>query len=90
MIEAQVLTDCVLKYNPKSDADLIQAAYEYGKRKHEGQFRRSGEPYFSHPVEVAMILAQQKLDDSTIIRALLHDTIEDTGSTKKDIALAGL
>ena len=47
MIEAQVLTDCVLKYNPKSDADLIQAAYEYGKRKHEGQFRRSGEPYFS-------------------------------------------
>ncbi len=86
MIDAQELIDCVLAYNPKSNIGMIKSAYEYGKQKHEGQFRRSGEPYFSHPVEVAMILAQQKLDDSTIITALLHDTIEDTRSTKKDIA----
>jgi GTP diphosphokinase / guanosine-3',5'-bis(diphosphate) 3'-diphosphatase len=54
---------------------------------HAGQFRTSGEPYFSHPVAVAVLLAEQKLDDATIITALLHDTIEDTGSTYSEIAL---
>jgi GTP diphosphokinase / guanosine-3',5'-bis(diphosphate) 3'-diphosphatase len=48
---------------------------------HDGQFRTSGEPYFSHPVAVAMLLAEQRLDDATIITALLHDTVEDTGAT---------
>jgi RelA/SpoT family (p)ppGpp synthetase len=54
---------------------------------HEGQTRTSGEPYFSHPVAVAVLLAEQKLDDASIITALLHDTIEDTGSTYAEIAL---
>ena len=54
---------------------------------HAGQLRKSGEPYFSHPVAVAMLLAEQKLDDATIITALLHDTIEDTLSTYSEIAL---
>ncbi len=64
---------------------MIIAAYNYGQQKHEGQFRKSGEPYFTHPVAVAQILAEQKLDDATIITALLHDTIEDTGSTKQEV-----
>ena len=54
---------------------------------HDGQWRTSGEPYFSHPVAVAMLLAEQKLDDASIITALLHDTIEDTASTYSEIAL---
>ena len=77
----------VSAYNPGSDSGLIAAAYEYGLRMHQGQFRSSGEPYFSHPVAVAMLLAEQKLDDASIITALLHDTIEDTGSTYSEIAL---
>jgi guanosine-3',5'-bis(diphosphate) 3'-pyrophosphohydrolase len=76
----------VRAYNPKSNSDLIRAAFDYGRRMHEGQMRHSGEPYFTHPVAVAHILAEQKLDDATIITALLHDTIEDTGSTYKEIS----
>ena len=86
MLTAQALADLVLKYNPKSNSAKIVEAYNYGQKKHERQFRKSGEPYFTHPVSVAEILAEQRLDDSTIITALLHDTIEDTGSTKQDIA----
>ncbi|HBZ44210.1 MAG TPA: bifunctional (p)ppGpp synthetase/guanosine-3',5'-bis(diphosphate) 3'-pyrophosphohydrolase [Maritimibacter sp.] len=76
----------VAAYNPKSNSKQIAAAFEYGRRMHEGQFRHSGEPYFTHPVAVAHILAEQKLDDATIITALLHDTIEDTGSTFSEIS----
>jgi GTP diphosphokinase / guanosine-3',5'-bis(diphosphate) 3'-diphosphatase len=81
------LTGLMRGYNPRSDSGLIEAAYEYGRRMHAGQFRTSGEPYFSHPVAVAVLLAEQRLDDATIITALLHDTIEDTGSTYSEIAL---
>ena len=83
----ETLTALVRSYNPKSDSNLIAAAYEYGRKMHGGQIRRSGEPYFSHPVAVAMLLAEQKLDDATIVTALLHDTIEDTLSTYSEIAL---
>ena len=86
MIGVEDLISLVQNYNPKSDADLIRRAYAYGERMHEGQFRRSGEPYFTHPVEVAAILTEQRLDDATIITALLHDTIEDTKSTYKEVA----
>ncbi|KKK68195.1 hypothetical protein LCGC14_2946480, partial [marine sediment metagenome] len=68
-------------YNPKTNADLISRAYDYGREMHEGQYRHSGEPYFTHPVAVATILADQRLDDATLATALLHDTIEDTKST---------
>ncbi len=81
------LIDLVRAYNPRSDGGLIAAAYEYGARMHEGQVRTSGEPYISHPVAVAVLLAEQRLDDASIITALLHDTIEDTGSTYSEIAL---
>ena len=79
------LIDLVRTYNPKSDASLIGKAFAYGERMHDGQFRHSGEPYFTHPVAVSEILADMKLDDATIITALLHDTIEDTRSTYSEI-----
>ncbi len=86
MIDVEELVDRVRAYNPHSNTDLIRAAYAFGKEAHEGQFRTSGEPYFSHPVEVAMLLTEVRLDDATIITALLHDTIEDTGITYKTVA----
>jgi GTP pyrophosphokinase/guanosine-3',5'-bis(diphosphate) 3'-pyrophosphohydrolase len=85
MIDASDLIALVRTYNPKTDAALIERAYAYGQRMHDGQFRHSGEPYFSHPVAVAAILAEMKLDDATIVTALLHDTIEDTRSTYSDV-----
>ncbi len=86
IIPAASLIDMVRGYNPNSDSGLIAAAYEFGHKMHEGQFRTSGEPYFSHPVAVAMLLGEQRLDDATIVTALLHDVIEDTGSTYAEIA----
>lgn len=86
MIEADDLIALVGNYNPHSDENLIRAAYSYGRNMHKGQFRRSGEEYFSHPVSVAAILTEQQLDDATIITALLHDTIEDTKSTYGEIS----
>jgi guanosine-3',5'-bis(diphosphate) 3'-pyrophosphohydrolase len=86
MLTAADLADLVHSYNPKSNRAMIIAAYDYGQKKHEGQFRKSGEPYFSHPIAVAQILTEQRLDDATIITALLHDTIEDTESTKQEVA----
>ena len=86
MIAAEDLIALVRNYNPKTNEALIHAAYNYGREMHEGQFRRSGEPYFTHPVAVAAILTEQKLDDATLITALLHDTIEDTKSTYGEVA----
>ncbi|MBT7800391.1 MAG: bifunctional (p)ppGpp synthetase/guanosine-3',5'-bis(diphosphate) 3'-pyrophosphohydrolase [Tateyamaria sp.] len=78
MISADALIALVSDYNPKTNKRLIKLAYSFGEQMHRGQFRHSGEPYFMHPVAVAAILTKQKLDDATIITALLHDTIEDT------------
>ena len=85
MIPVDDLIAKVRAYNPKTNKDKLREAYAFGKAAHEGQFRQSGEPYFSHPVEVAMILAHQRLDDASIITALLHDTIEDTGASYSEI-----
>ncbi len=85
MIKAEDLIALVRNYNPRTNEELIRTAFDYGMRMHEGQFRHSGEPYFSHPVEVAAILTEQQMDDATIITALLHDTIEDTKSTYSEI-----
>ena len=85
MIDVEDLIALVHNYNPRTNADLIRKAYAYGMRVHEGQFRHSGEPYFSHPVAVAAILTEQRLDDATIITALLHDTIEDTKATYSEV-----
>ena len=86
MIDVEDLIALVRNYNPRTNEDLIRRAYDYGLRMHEGQFRKSGEPYFTHPVAVAAILTEQRLDDATIVTALLHDTIEDTKSTYTEVA----
>jgi len=85
MIEVQDLVALIKAYNPKSDENLIRQAYAFGHEMHKGQTRKSGEPYFSHPISVAAILTEQHLDDATIVTALLHDTLEDTAATRKDI-----
>ena len=86
MITADDLIALVRAYNPKTNADRIAAAYDFGREMHDGQVRHSGEPYFSHPVAVAAILTEQRLDDATIITALLHDTIEDTKASYSEVA----
>ncbi|WP_054008137.1 RelA/SpoT family protein [Cypionkella psychrotolerans] len=86
MIDVEDLIALVKNYNPRCNAELIRRAYAYGAAMHEGQMRKSGEPYFTHPVAVAAILTEQQLDDATIITALLHDTIEDTKSTYAEVA----
>ena len=85
MVSLEKLVELTESYNPRSDEELIRRAFNYAKQMHEGQSRRSGEPYFMHPFAVAMQLAEQHMDDATIITALLHDTIEDTKSTFSDI-----
>ncbi|WP_136651779.1 RelA/SpoT family protein [Paracoccus aeridis] len=85
-IECEDLIALIRNYNPRTNADLIAQAWSYARRMHDGQMRQSGEPYFTHPAAVAAILTEMRLDDATIITALLHDTIEDTRSTWSDIA----
>ena len=79
------LIDSVLSYKPESDQEVLKKAYVYGTKMHGRQLRASGDPYFSHPIEVARILAELKLDTTTLVCALLHDPIEDTSATIKDI-----
>ncbi|MBL8573975.1 MAG: bifunctional (p)ppGpp synthetase/guanosine-3',5'-bis(diphosphate) 3'-pyrophosphohydrolase [Hyphomicrobiaceae bacterium] len=79
------LVDRVKRYNPQTDESLLNRAYVYGMMKHGAQKRASGDPYFSHPLEVAAILTDLRLDDATIAVALLHDTIEDTDATREEI-----
>ena len=85
MITADDLIGLIRAYNPSTNAEQIAKAYGFCQEMHEGQFRRSGEPYYTHPVAVARILADQHLDDATIITALLHDTIEDTKASFVDV-----
>src|SRR5947209_3786215 len=79
------LVERVRKYNPNTDEDLLNRAYVYAMKAHGEQKRLSGDPYISHPIEVAAILTEHKLDDATIAAALLHDTIEDTEATRAEI-----
>ncbi len=72
-------------YIPDFDEDRVILAYEYAKEKHEGQTRVSGEPYYTHPVEVASILSDMKMDTATIVTAILHDTLEDTSATYDEV-----
>jgi len=75
----------VASYHPDPDLDLLKKAYVYSAKVHTGQIRKSGEPYLVHPLEVAGILAEMKLDESSVVTGLLHDTIEDTLATKEEI-----
>ena len=86
MIRITDILDKIYEYSPDADVSLIDRAYIYSAQVHEGQVRLSGEPYLSHPLEVANILADMKLDMESIAAALLHDVIEDTPATKEDIS----
>lgn len=79
------LVERVKSYDPGADEDAINRAYVFAMKAHGAQVRASGDPYFSHPIEVAGILTQYKVDTATIVTALLHDTIEDTEATHADI-----
>jgi guanosine-3',5'-bis(diphosphate) 3'-pyrophosphohydrolase len=79
------LVELVKSYDPNADEGALNRAYVYSMRAHGTQLRASGDPYFSHPVEVAGVLAQMKLDTASIVTGLLHDTVEDTVATLADI-----
>jgi GTP pyrophosphokinase len=79
ILDVKPLTDRIRTYNPAIDDDLLSTAFSFAEKAHRGQMRASGEPYFTHPVEVAHILADLHVDPATIITALLHDVVEDTG-----------
>lgn len=83
--QLQELIEKIKRYAPNGDLDLIERAYYYGKKAHEGQLRKSGEPYFIHPIAVANILCDMELDMQTIAAGLLHDVVEDTEFTYEDI-----
>lgn len=85
MMRQYELVEKVKAYNPQTDEALLNRAYVYAMRAHGHQKRASGAPYISHPLEVAAILTDLKLDDATIVAALLHDTIEDTETTREEI-----
>lgn len=85
MMRQYDLVERVRSYNPDTDEDLLNRAYVYAMKAHGSQTRASGDPYFTHPLEVAAILTDLKLDDATIVAALLHDTIEDTEATRAEI-----
>ena len=79
------LIDRVRTYHPAAPVDLIQKAYEFSAEKHHGQRRLSGEPYLTHPLQVAGIIAELRLDVPSVATGLLHDTVEDTLATLEQI-----
>ena len=79
------LVELVKSYDPNVDEALLNRAYVYSMKAHGAQLRASGDPYFSHPIQVAGLLAQMKLDTASIVTGLLHDTIEDTVATLDEI-----
>ncbi|SBV93649.1 GTP pyrophosphokinase [uncultured delta proteobacterium] len=85
MIRIQDILDTIAAYNPEADLALVQKAYVYAAAAHAGQTRLSGEPYLSHPLEVANSLAHLRLDEASIVAGLLHDTVEDTKATIEEI-----
>ncbi|MBX7102393.1 MAG: bifunctional (p)ppGpp synthetase/guanosine-3',5'-bis(diphosphate) 3'-pyrophosphohydrolase [Myxococcaceae bacterium] len=85
MIRLNDILQRVAAYHPDPDLDIVKKAYVYSAKVHQGQIRKSGEPYLIHPLEVAGILAQLKLDEASIVAGLLHDTVEDTLATPQEI-----
>lgn len=81
----QELIRCVQKYHPSDDISMIEKAYKVASEAHKNQFRKSGEPYIIHPLNVAIILADLKLDKETIVAGILHDVVEDTVMTEDDL-----
>ena len=86
MLRQFELVQRVKSYDPNADEGAINRAYVYAMKMHGSQMRASGDPYFSHPIEVAGILTNYRLDTASIVTALLHDTVEDTGATIEEIS----
>src|SRR5262245_53331961 len=85
MLRLNDIIDKVQSYHPNADVDLIKKAYVYSAKAHQGQVRKSGEPYLIHPLEVSGLLADMKLDEHAICAGILHDTIEDTVATAAEL-----
>ena len=85
MVRLDDLLETILSYNTSADLDLVRKAYVFSAKVHQGQVRLSGEPYLTHPMEVAFILAQLKMDVPTVVTGLLHDTLEDTLTTPEEL-----
>ena len=83
MLRFEDILDTVERYHPKVDEDLLRKAYVVSAYEHRNQLRSSGEPYLVHPLAVAKILAEMKLDETTIATGLLHDVLEDSSLTKE-------
>src|SRR3990167_6056407 len=83
--QLQSLIEEIPKYQPGADLDLVTRAYRFSEQSHHGQQRASGEPYLSHPLEVAGLLVNFKMDVTTVTAGLLHDVLEDTRATKDDL-----
>lgn len=85
MMTIEEITAALKSYNDKADIGLVQKAFDFAAKAHEGQKRKSGEPYLIHLLEVTKILTQMKMDNASVIAAILHDTVEDTSVTKDDV-----
>jgi GTP pyrophosphokinase len=85
MIRLSDITSQLLSYHPKANIELVEKAYVYSAKVHQGQIRLSGEPYLSHPLEAAYILTQMKMDVVCVVAGLLHDTLEDTDANLDEI-----
>src|SRR4030065_830187 len=85
MVRLEEILEKVAAYNPAADLDLIKKAYVFSGVVHQGQTRQSGEPYLNHPLEVANILTELKMDSQSIATGLLHDTVEDTHTTVEKV-----
>src|SRR3954470_21257797 len=85
MLAVDSLVELVKSYHPAADVDLIRKAYRYSELAHDGQMRKSGDPYFIHPASVAGIITELRLDTASVCAGLLHDVVEDTLTTTKDI-----
>ena len=84
-VRLEDIVERIQNYNPEADVDLLRRAYIFSAKAHQGQTRLSGEAYLIHPIEVAAILANLKLDAATVAAGLLHDTIEDTAAKLEEI-----
>src|SRR5438045_5409749 len=85
MLKLADIVERVRSYHPAADVEIVSRAYDYSVRAHEGQKRKSGDPYFIHPASVAGIITDLKLDTASVCAGLLHDVVEDTAATLTDI-----
>src|SRR5438552_100464 len=85
MTQLETLIEAIPKYQPGADLGVLARAYKFSERSHRGQQRASGEPYLSHPLQVASLLVDFKMDVTTVTAGLLHDVLEDTAATKDDL-----